>query len=420
MTTAANRLRLAALGIIGVTAVGLVGVAALAPAAGADRADPPVGSGKLLLSEDFESTPVGEIPRGFTKTGAVAVVDDVAHSGKHSLRMEAAANGARRITAKGDVITALGGQHWGRLYFKVQLPVPEPQGAGKFPVIHSTLVAGSAQSPLAKDPIEVRVLDTVLGPKGTFQYIYNVQPRKRPEFGKGGGYNNRYTDEWTLAEWYVDYATQTYRLFINGDEVKDVSFSNGAGKFEKSEIPEVFESLSFGWNNYQQAGKGFVAVDRRHRPGQGPHRGPRLAAAAREAAVRPGGRGRTPGRESASFCNRLHVRLRLTHRVVGRTECPVSPRHGPCRSTPNQAGEHGREMGKHSGVGPSRRQSEVGLEERLVVAGAARPGSAGEGVPPVPLPDRSQPRPNRGPLVAIAGRLLARAHPRHRQVRQGL
>jgi hypothetical protein len=220
--------------------------------------DPPIGSGKLLLV-DFESTPVGDVPAGFTKTGAVGVVDDVAHSGRKSLRMEAATNGARRITLKSDIVAALGGEHWGRLYFKVQLPVPEPQGSSKFPVIHSTLVAGSALSPLFKDPIEVRVLDTVLGPKGTHQYIYNVQPKKRPEFGKGSGYTHRYTDEWTLAEWHVDFATQTYRLFINGAEVNDVSFSKGAGNFEKAEIPEVFQSLSFGWNNYQPAGKGFVA-----------------------------------------------------------------------------------------------------------------------------------------------------------------
>jgi hypothetical protein len=251
------------------TLLAFTAVAALALAAGpdkasdkgdnGDKADPPVGTGKLLLSEDFESTPPGQVPKGFTKTGAVAVVDDVAHSGKRSLRIDAAPNGPRRITLKGDILTALGGEHWGRLYYKVQLPTPTPQGEGKFPVIHSTLVAGSAQSPSAKDPIEVRVLDTVMGPKGTFQYIYNVQPRKRPEFGKGGGYTNKYTDDWTLAEWYVDHATQTYRLFVNGTEVKDVSFSNGAGKFEKSEIPEVFESLSFGWNNYQKAGSGFVA-----------------------------------------------------------------------------------------------------------------------------------------------------------------
>ena len=224
--------------------------------------DPPIGSAKLLLEVDFEATPVGEIPKGFTKSGAVGVVDDVAHSGKKSLRMEAAVNGARRITLKGDAVAALGGQHWGRLYFKVQLPAPVPQGSGNFPVIHSTLVAGSAQSPLSKDPIEVRVVDTVLGPKGTHQYLYNVQPRKRPEFAKGSKYNYHYSDEWTLAEWYVDYATQSYRFFINGEEVKDVAFSKGAGNFAGAEIPEIFESLSFGWNNYQpagEAGKGFVA-----------------------------------------------------------------------------------------------------------------------------------------------------------------
>src|SRR5436853_1122926 len=81
--------------------------------------NPPAGTAKLLLEEDFESTAAGQIPKGFTKTGAVAVVDDVAHSGKKSLRIEAAANGARRITMKGDVLNALGGTHWGRLYFKV-------------------------------------------------------------------------------------------------------------------------------------------------------------------------------------------------------------------------------------------------------------------------------------------------------------
>ena len=223
------------------------------------RSTRPSGSAKLLLLEDFESTPVGEIPRGFTKTGAVAVVDDVAHSGKKSLRMDAATNGARRITLKGDVVTALGGEHWGRLYFKVRLPAPSRRATGKFPVIHSTLVAGSAQSPQYKDPIEVRMLDTVMGPKGTFQYIYNVQPKKRHEFAHGSHYDYKYSDEWTLAEWYVDSATQTYRLFINGEEIKDASFSKGAGNFEKAEVPEVFESLSFGWNNYQKADPGFVA-----------------------------------------------------------------------------------------------------------------------------------------------------------------
>jgi hypothetical protein len=217
--------------------------------------DPPLGKGKIFLQEDFETTSAGEIPAGYTKNGAVSVVDDVAHSGKHSLRMDAAMNGPRRITTKSEALAALGGQHWGRLYFKVQLPAPECEKG----VIHSTIVSGTAESPLHKDPIEVRPLDTILGTKGTFGYIYNVQPQKRPEFAKGSESKFKYSDEWTLAEWYVDHATQTYRLFINGKEVKDVAFMKGPGGYEKSEIPEVFESMSFGWYNYQGAGKGFVA-----------------------------------------------------------------------------------------------------------------------------------------------------------------
>jgi hypothetical protein len=216
--------------------------------------DPPLGKGKFLIYEDFETTNAGQIPRGFQKTGAVSVVADMAHTGRQCLRIDAAANGPRRITLRGNTVAALGGQHWGRLYFKVQLPAPEAATG----VIHSTLVGGSAKSPIDKEDIEVRVLDTVMQ-KGMHSFIYNVQPSKRPEFGKGSASKYKYTDEWTLAEWYVDYATQTYRLFINGEEVKEVAFTKGAGNFKDAEIPEVFESLSFGWNNYQNAGAGFVA-----------------------------------------------------------------------------------------------------------------------------------------------------------------
>jgi len=222
---------------------------------GAQSDDPPVGKAPLLLQESFELTAPGQAPRGFQKQGEVGVVDGVAFSGRRSLRIEAAANGPRRITMRGDILKQLGGQHWGRLFFKVQLPSPVPANG----VIHSTLVAGSAKSPIDKVEIEVRPLDTVMNAQNQHQYLYNVQPNGRAEFGKGGGYNHAYTDEWTMAEWYVDHATQTYRLFINQKEVKDVAFSKGKGMFKDSEIPDVFESMSFGWNNYQNAGAGFVA-----------------------------------------------------------------------------------------------------------------------------------------------------------------
>lgn len=234
------------------------------PAAFAGAADKTPKPAPLLLVEDFETTQAGQIPKAYTKTGAVAVAEDFAHSGRHALRMEAAVNGPRRITvADKALMTALGGDHWGRLYFKVQLPVPVPKGDGNFPVIHSTLVSGKAQSPqFTKEMIEVRVLDTVMGPNGgAFQWIYNVQPPGgRPEFANGSKYDYHFSDEWTLAEWHVEFATQSYQLFINGVEIPGATMSKGAGKFDKAEIPELFENLSFGWNNYQKAEPGgFVA-----------------------------------------------------------------------------------------------------------------------------------------------------------------
>lgn len=218
---------------------------------------------KLILAEDFEGTAVGAIPAGYTKDGAVAVVDDVSHSGRKSLRLEPAVRGGRRINRTGAEIDALGGEHWGRLYFRVKLPTPPPPVPAegkKFAVIHHTMVSGKALSPSFDDPIEVRMLGACYGSNGGLQYIYNVQPAKRPEFANGTKYTYKFTDAWTLAEWHVDYATQTFQLFLDGEEVKEASFSKGAGKFEKAEVPAAFKSLSFGWTNYQAAQEpGFTA-----------------------------------------------------------------------------------------------------------------------------------------------------------------
>ena len=219
---------------------------------------PPVSKTPPLFTEDFESTEVGAIPAGFTATGKVAVADDFAFSGKKSLRVEAAPRGPRRITLHGDILTKLGGQFWGRLYYRVQTPYPLPDPAGGNPVIHSTFVAGACLSPQFDDQIEVRMLDTVMNKAGAHQYIYNVQPRSRGEFGKGSAYLYHYTNEWTLAEWSVDYATQSYHLYINGQEIPGVALDQGAGHFTKVELPKVFTSLSFGLYNYQSAGTGFV------------------------------------------------------------------------------------------------------------------------------------------------------------------
>ncbi len=217
---------------------------------------------KLLLSEDFESTPVGQVPKEFTKAGAVAVAEDTAHSGKHSLRIEPAVKGGRVITLQGPQVAALGGQFWGRLYFKVKMPAPLPLvPEGKTSAaIHTTIVSGKAASPAFNDPIEVRLLGTITDMTGAFKYLYNVQPKGgRKEFGPSSKARFHYTDEWTLAEWSVDNATQSYQLFINGEEITETTLHKGAGQFEGAEIPAVFETLSFGWTNYQPAaGEGFT------------------------------------------------------------------------------------------------------------------------------------------------------------------
>src|SRR4051812_21251518 len=75
-------------------------------------------SSSVIVSENFESTAAGAIPDGFTKTGNIGVEQGVAHSGTHALQVEPAVRGGRFISLAPDKVAALGGEHWGRLYFK--------------------------------------------------------------------------------------------------------------------------------------------------------------------------------------------------------------------------------------------------------------------------------------------------------------
>lgn len=211
--------------------------------------------------DDFESTAVGQIPKGFTKTGAISVAEGVAHSGHHALKVEPAVKGGRYISLSPDKVAALGGEHWGRMYIKVQTPTPLPliPEGKKTASIHTTLVAGKTTSPLANDPIEVRLAGFSLNGNGDFRYMYNVQPKQRKEFGVSSKTMHKFNDEWTLLEWHADYASQSYQFFLNGKEVTDIAVHKGAGKFEGAELPSEFKTLSIGWTNYQPAtGEGFT------------------------------------------------------------------------------------------------------------------------------------------------------------------
>jgi hypothetical protein len=225
------------------------------------RALAQASSSDIIISDDFESTAVGQIPKGFTKTGAIGVAEDAAHSGKHSLKIEPAVKGGRFISLPADKVAALGGEHWGRFYYKVKTPAPLPViPEGKTSAsIHCTFVAGKCTSPLANDPIEVRLMGMSVNGTGAFKYLYNVQPKQRKEFGVSAKATQPFTDEWVLAEWHADNATQTYQFFVNGQEITDLNLHKGAGQFEGAELPAKFDTLSVGWTNYQAAsGDGFT------------------------------------------------------------------------------------------------------------------------------------------------------------------
>jgi hypothetical protein len=239
---------------------GRSGLDAGAGAAGTAGAGGPslCAGGRYIVCEGFESTAVGTnvAPTGWTRSGSVDVIADAGnvYRGMHAMRINAAASGARRITLSGAAIAALGGSHWGRVFYKVQTPAPRPASG----VVHSTMVAGAATSPVS-GTIEVRVVDTVEDTTGHHQFLYNVQPNGRAEFGKGSPYSWTYDGGWHCAEWRVDYATQSYHFYFDGTEITSIAIANGAGNFTNSEIPMVFSSLSVGWNNYQTSSPGFVA-----------------------------------------------------------------------------------------------------------------------------------------------------------------
>ena len=210
----------------------------------------------VIVSDDFESTAVGAIPAGFTKTGELGVEEGVAHSGKHALMIQPGVRGGRSIDLAPDKVAALGGEHWGRLYYKIKMPAPMPTGN----LIHATIVHGRAVSPSAKDVVDTRLATFLYYPTGLFKYMYNVQPPNgRREFGPQSATQQKLDDNWNLLEWHVDYATQTYQFFVNGKEVTDIGQHKGAGNYEGIEIPAAFQTLSIGFTNYQAAtGEGFT------------------------------------------------------------------------------------------------------------------------------------------------------------------
>lgn len=239
--------------LTGVGAAGVGGGGSTATGGGNGGGPGGCSEGDYILCEDFESTEIGEIPEGWTKHGdEIAVADDAAFSGQRSLKADAIPVWERRIYHDAAL---LGNAHWGRIFYRVELPVPDA-------FVHSTLVALSGDGP-RNGASEYRVVDTVKQAVDTpdvgslHQFLYNVQPEDSGEFAREGPYDQAFDAEWHCAEYRIDASDQSYALFIDGAE--ELSFEDGAGEYDRSDIPDSFAELRIGWINYQEAPPGFTA-----------------------------------------------------------------------------------------------------------------------------------------------------------------
>ncbi len=196
-----------------------------------------------LFCEDFEQGNPGEPPPGWTERagwdqgGSRAVLaSDEKHSGAQSLRSAIGINGQYRIEHDLGMLGDARGHHFGRIFYKVKTPVSLD---GIY--VHNTFVAfGRAMS---ENGNESRVVDTVMAPDGTHQFLFNVPD---DSCCVGSAYDYTYDETWHCAEWYVEASTASFRFFYDGTEVTDLAFMGVAGAHI-----EAFESIVVGWINYQ-------------------------------------------------------------------------------------------------------------------------------------------------------------------------
>lgn len=205
----------------------------------------------LLICEDFEDVDVGEVPSGWTREGDVSVADDDARGGERSLKVEPRNNGERRIVHDAAL---LGSAHWGRIFYKVALPVPDA-------FVHSTMVSLIGEGPM-NGRSDYRPIDTVKQAKNTpdvgsrHNWIYNVQIIGESEFGRETQYDYTFDGMWHCAEYHIQASNQSFTFYWDGEQ--RLTFENGAGNYNRSDIPNEFENLRVGWNNYQSASPGFT------------------------------------------------------------------------------------------------------------------------------------------------------------------
>lgn len=185
------------------------------------------------LCLDFESTKFQNIALGSN----VIVDDKISKSGNRSIHFKTNNNNDGSAQWYGGFVKTLHpvpGTHWGRLYYKIE-DIANPAD-----YTHITFAAAS--TPVT----DVRLVDTVRGPQGTHQYLYNFPDDKG---GMASSYDWQFDDQWVCVEWYVDFSKQTYQFYREGELVSQIS---GNVANDHGGIPEQFKTFYFGGQVYQK------------------------------------------------------------------------------------------------------------------------------------------------------------------------
>ncbi len=191
------------------------------------------------LCEDFESGVVDGIPtgwtalKGFGSAEGIGLANDQKHSGSMSLKSNSQATGQGRVQKSLMALGATATLHFGRIFYKVQSPAQKPSGG----VIHLTLTA-------LEGTTENRVVDTVQNSNGAYQFLFNIPD---DSCCVGSPYDYRFDDTWHCAEWHVSVADQSFQFWIDGMEVKSLTFTGRAGARMSS-----FKSVAVGAIFYQK------------------------------------------------------------------------------------------------------------------------------------------------------------------------
>ncbi len=222
------------------------------PATGSSTGEPGQGceAGDYLVCEGFEQAAVGGFPdqwdlrpSGVFGGQSMGVVEGQAHTGTQALRIEGGSSGAQWLTYMGD-ISMLADGHWGRMFVRMGTPIPWPGGG----VIHGDLFEARGNWNGSTHQVRWAAIENV---QMMHNWGYNVQTSNAGEFIIETGYVYTWPDAWFCMEWHHDQGAQQATLWIDSEQVLDVTAA------DDPQLP-TFDDISVGWANYQPADPQFV------------------------------------------------------------------------------------------------------------------------------------------------------------------